>query len=270
MPDDFTLWVLSVEALGIALSVAVNDVTVCESRTGARMAFGGKINPLLVEGKNRVRVSLGLAPPLPSSATKSPQPGPFPPDPPIQPKFKLKVQQGPQGTDPGEAGILVQYEWKPGQPPLTVGQSSTVLDQTFDIAHLPWPPPEWTRGASISVDSAALEMFVRSYADRLRSRDIDGAVELNRMKFQDLARSMGFSESHLVDSFRGYLGGLMSAPNWSVSVAAGLHYALEGQSRLVRITGADGAAPISVSSNGQVLPFDLTVASIGGTWCIVR
>jgi hypothetical protein len=270
MPDDLKLWVLSVEALGVVLSVTVNDVTVCDRRTGARTAFGEKINPLLVEGKNRVHVSLGLAPPLRPSAPKSQPPDPFPPDPPTQPKFKLKVQQGAQGTDPGEAGILVQYEWKPGQPPLTVGQSSTVLDQTFDIAHLPWPPPEWTRGASIRVDPAALEMFVRSYADRLRSRDIDGAVELNRMKFQDLARSMGFSEPHLVDGFRGYLGGLMAAPDWSVSVAAGLHYALEGQSRLIRITGADGAAPISVSSNGHGLPFDLTVASIGGNWRIVR
>lgn len=270
MPDDFKLWVLSVEALGVVLSVTVNDVTVCERRTGSRMSFGEKINPLLVEGKNRVHVSLGLAPPLRPSAPKSQPPDPFPPDPPIQPKFKLKVQQGARGVDPGEAGILVQYEWKPGQPPLTVGQMSPLPDQTFDLGPLPWPPPEWTRGPSVRVDSAALEMFVHAYADRLRNRDIDGALELNRPKFQDLARSLHLSEPRILDGFKGYLEGLMAAPDWSVSVAAGLHYALEGQSRLVRITGAGGAAPVSVSSNGQTLPFDITVASIGGTWRIVR
>ncbi len=270
MPDDFKLWVLSVEALGIVLSVTVNDVTVCDRRTGARTAFGEKINPLLVEGKNTVRISLGLAPPIRAISVKSTPPDPFPPDPPIQPKFKLKVQLGAQGTDPGEAGILVRYEWKSGQPPLTVGQLSPLPDQTFDLGPLPWPPPEWTLGASVHVDTAALDMFVRAYADRLRKRDIDGALELNRLKFQDLARSLGLSETHISDGFKGYLEGLMAAPDWSVSVAAGLHYALEGQSRLIRITGADGASPISVGSNGQVLPFDLTVASMGGTWRIVR
>jgi hypothetical protein len=270
MPEDFKLWVLSVEAIGMVLSVTVNDVTVCEKRTGTRTAFGEKINPLLVEGKNSVRVSLGLAPPDRSGATKSPPPGPFPPDPPIQPKFKLKLQQGPQGTDPGEAGILVRYEWKPGQPPLTAGQMSTVLDQAFDVGPLPWPPPEWTRGASVRADPASLESFVRGYAGRLRERDLDGAAELNRVKFQDLARSLDFSETRLAERFRGHLEGLMAAPDWSVSVAAELHYALEGRSRLVRITGVDGAAPISVRSNGQELPIDLTVAVIGGNWRIVR
>jgi hypothetical protein len=268
MPDEFQLWVLSFEVLNLFATVRVNDVTVYAKDTGPQTSFGAKINPLLAVGENSVTVSLALSA-LAAPHSEPSQP-PVPQDSLPPPMFAMKVQRGFQGTDPGEEGILVRYEWKPGQPPLVTGRLSTVVEQTFEVPELPWELPAWTRVSPLTVDRNALELFVQRYADTMRNRDLDRAVESNRLRLLELARSLDLDGASMVQGFRRYLEGLMAAADWSVLVSGELRFALEGFSRLVRITAQNGSAPIHAVSNGKSLPFDITVSFVNSNWYIVR
>src|SRR5438045_349921 len=96
MPAEFLLCVLSLETDGLMFSARVNDVTVFLNRTGKQSALAAKINPLLLPGSNKVVLSIGL--PLPSSRGSlqgSSEPL----------ALTLKLQEGIQGTDPGQTGI---------------------------------------------------------------------------------------------------------------------------------------------------------------------
>jgi hypothetical protein len=270
MPAEFQLWVVSFEAEGLLVAVRVNDVTIYERRASAHMSFGEKINPLLIVGENSVAVSLGLSPWSGAGTGTATKQSPSSSEPPPQPAFALRVQRGSKGTDPGEAGILLRFDWMSGQTPLRGRQLSPVFDQTFQVAELPWAPPAWTGAPSLQLDRQALDLAVRHYADSLRNRDFDGALRLSRLKFEELARSMDLSIDGLIQSFRGYLESLAAAPDWSILVAPEPQFKLEGRSRLVRVTAPDGGAPITAVSRGQGVPFDVTLSFINGSWCIVR
>jgi len=266
------LFVVSTEGQGLLVQVRLNDVTVYVNRTGTQSAFSEKVNPLMLSGQNTVTVALGLPAAAPESKKAAPpEPGGFPPPPPDPPAFTLKLQQGRQGTDPGDAGILAQFEWEAGQAPVATGSLTEVFRRTVQLGSLPWRP-RWFDVRPTQLDARALNTLVRGYVEALRKRDVETLVALSTLRFEELGRSLEMSPERMAQSFRAYLQGMMSAADWSVLPAgtAEWSYAPEGNGRLVRITMENGDPPITVVANGRPTPFDLTVAWIDGHWRIVR
>jgi len=270
MPPILLLWVLSLESNGLDVFVQINDVTVYSKTTGVESSYSEKLNPLLLSGDNDVKVCLALPPSSASSRTKARTPSPSPQHTSEGPAFFLKIQKGERGRDPGQEGILLRFEWDSKQMPLTSGELKTVFDGKFQVPILPFPPPTWSEIPPLQVDRPALEAFVRDYAEALRKRNVERLVGLNTPKFQELARSLGLETAVMTLGFQDFLGSMMSAKDWSVSVAPSLAFSLEGKSHLIRITSGNGTSPIWVRSGGREIPFDLTVSFIGGTWCILR
>ncbi|HLZ49789.1 MAG TPA: hypothetical protein VKP61_03495 [Candidatus Acidoferrum sp.] len=269
MPQLLLLWVLSLESQGLLVSVQVNDVTVYSKDGGILSSYSEKINPLLFSGDNEVRIQLGLPSP-PSPKKRSRAPNQSPQNSQEAPVFTLTLQKGEQGKDPGQEGSLLRFEWDSKLMPLTPGEMKTVFEGKFQVQPLPFPPPPWSQIPPIQVDRPALETFVREYASALRKRDVQTLTTLNAPKSQELSRSLGLDPARMTQGFQGFLESLMSAKNWSVSVAPTLEFKLEGKARLVRITSARGSAPITATSEANTIPFDITVSFIGGAWRLVR
>ena len=270
MPPILLLWVLSLDSNGLDVFVQINDVTVYSKTTGVESSYSEKLNPLLLPGDNDVKVRLALPPSAASSKSKARMPSPSPQHPSEPPSFSLKIQKGERGRDPGQEGILLRFEWDSKQMPLTPGELKTVFDGKFQVQTLPFPPPTWSQVPPLQVDRPAMEAFVRDYAEALRKRNMERLTALNTPKFQELARSLGLETAVMTQGFQDFMGSMMSAKDWSVSVAPSLVFSLEGESHLIRITSGDGTAPITARSGGREIPFDLTVSFIGGTWCILR
>jgi hypothetical protein len=270
MPQLLLLWVLSLESHGLVISVQVNDVTIYTDSTGGPLAHSEKINPLLLSGENEVRIQLALPFPTASPKNKSRPQNQRPENSPEAPAFTLRLQKGEQGKDAGQEGTLLGFEWDSKRMRLTPGELKTVFDGTFQVQPLPFPPPSWSQIPPLQVDPLALETFVRDYAAALRKRDLQTLTTLNTPKFQELSRSLGLDPARITLGFHGFMESLMSAKDWSVSVAPMLEFKLEGKAHLVRITSSQGSAPVTATSAGKTIPFDITVSFIGGAWRLLR
>lgn len=269
MPPVVLLWVLSLESHGLLVSVQVNDVIVYMKSAPEESAYSEKINPLLLSGENEVRIQLGL-PSAGSPKNKSRTQNQSPQNPPEAPAFTLTLQKGEPGKDPSQEGILLRFEWDSKQMPLAPGELKTVFDGKFQVQPLSFPPPSWSQVPALQVDRPALETFVRDYAAALQKRDVQTLINLNAPKFQELTRALGSDPARMTQGFHDFLESLMSAKDWSVSVSPALEFKLEGRAHLVRITSAQGSAPITATSEGKTIPFDLTVSFVGGAWRLLR
>jgi len=260
MATEPTLFVVNVDARGLLVHVWVNDITVY-TNAGVQATFAEKINPLVVPQANTVAVSLALAPPAPAK-DGAPASG--------EPRFRITVQRGTRGTDPGEAGILLRYGWPPGQAPLAA-LPAEVFRGTFD-GGLDQPQPGWLALPPVQAANAELEGFVLRFADYLRMHDVDRLLALYSFKFRTLASAFDLDAAQMASSFRAQLRRRMDDPAWTVTPVdtSRLRYTPEAGMRLVRITSASGGPPVMTRGAAGDMPFSLTVVREAGALQVFR
>lgn len=260
----FLLYVLSCEAQGLLVHVRVNDVTVYVNRDASQAAFAEKINVLLAEGRNDVRIDVGL----PANLTGQ---SPGRPGPTAEPALVCSIQRGQQGVDPGTEGNLVRYRWERVATELAPGRLTEVFRESFLAMGLRGRP-RWMSAPTAEIDPLALGRLVEDFASALRERDIERAVAMQALKFQELAQALGLDTGRVEQGFRTYLQHMMSAPDWHVPVVElrRLEHTLEGGARLVRVSGQGGRPPLTVTAHGQQVPFEFTVCQLGGHWQFIR
>jgi hypothetical protein len=237
------LFVVNVETRGLTAHVLVNGITVYLN-AGTQASFGAKINPLVFSPNNTISVVLGLAP----SAD-----GP--------PRFRLTVQRGVQGADPGPNGELLQFSWA-GESPLGPGET---FRGTFEAREISWRP-RWVSLPRVEASAGELRRFVEDFVHSLQTRDVERLVGLHMLKFREAESSLGFDAEQMASSFRQQLQRLMDDPTWRVlPVEAGqLLYTPEAEGRMVRISQQSGEPPVMTQSAARVVPFAMTVSRVDG------
>lgn len=262
------LYVLELMFAGLQVRVELNGVELVADDSAASKTVGYRLNPYLIEGKNRLRAALRLPPPQndkgsPSFQAKAPESD-----------FSLRLIVGVKGVDPGQAGINFQYEWDAVKTPLPSGAWSLVVDQIFapPSAFGRWSWEDAPAQAPTSADMGDIIEEVRALHVAAASRDIPRMVEALGLKHAELARALGANPQVFRDDLAVALSTIFSAADCQVAPLDSNALKLEpmAEGRLVRVPLADGTAPIKLSGGGEITHILPIFTRLSGRWVLVR
>jgi hypothetical protein len=257
-------YVVEVSCAGLEAEVRLNDWPVFRRVALEARTYGAKVNPFIVEGKNRLDVGVG---PLPSGLVAE-----------DEARLDVKVYKTEHGTASKDDDVLVHYRWTAEESPLAAEGTRRVFSHGFDFrkAFGRWG---WERAKRfMPEDEPAIAGLVSALHRALAQRDATGALALVEPRVRELARSVDLTPEEQLQKQLDFWGVYFASPAWVLDPfdPAKLSYESAAGGRLVLVTGPEGASPITGSAivpdcvGPYPFELDLTVSHIDGSWQVVR
>jgi hypothetical protein len=245
---------LEVSTAGFVADVTLNGWPAARARKAIGRTKLQLLNPWLFEGDNRLEVTLSLHE-----------------DRGVVPAFDLTMAKHPFGEDVQDEHVLVRYRWLPALSPLQDEGPTLVFSHTMPVrsAFGRW---SW-QGATpfMPKDRADVEALVARVHATYARGDVDGFIDLMRVKIEELSRATGDSPDALVDQYRDYYRERFSKPDFRVKpLEPDLVLESSAGGRLVDVRGPFDAPTIIDGAGGEPSAVELTVSFIQGEWRVVR
>ncbi len=257
------LFVLEVQYQGVQVEVSLNGIQVFTNDREEGGIAQVKLNPWIVEGDNQLRVLIGRGREITTDTETT-----------VTPMFKFRIIKGEHDREPGEEGLLADYEWQPDESPLNFGIMATVWEQDIDIdsAFGRWSWQDSPKGTLSVQDRDAILALVSETHDALANRDVDRLSQLMEMKTDEMSRALGISSQTMEDGQRRFWNFLFENPAWFVEPVNFDSLTLIPQSEgcLVVVKDTQGEPPLRGFTQGRTVAFNLIVSCIERRWRIVR
>jgi hypothetical protein len=245
---------LDVTTVGFVADVTLNGWPAARARKAIRLNKLQLLNPWLLEGDNRLEVT--LAPHEDQSATAG---------------FELTLAKHPLGKNVAEENVLCRYRWLPALSPLEKEGPTLVFSHTMPVksAFGRW---SWEAAAPyMPEDRADIEALVARVHATYARGDVEGFIQLLGIKIEELSRATKSDPQKLVEQYRTYFRDRFATSDWRV-MPLDPKLVLESSAggRLVEIRAESGAPPIVDGADGTPSGYELTVSRIEGAWRVVR
>jgi len=258
------IYVLDVACEGLVAQVSLNGIDVFNEWEGRARQFQAKLNPYIVEGSNRLELSVAPMTDDEGRALEVPR------------AITVKLIAGEHGSEPGPQGVVATFRWDEGTMPVPPGELTSVWGRQFTVIperafgrwvwqDAPDPPP-------LEADARALVALAGEVHAALVAKDIDAMLALTALKSQELARALDVPVSEIDEGQRDLYDGLFSDPTWRVAPFDPSQLAAVpcAEGRMVRVTDASGAPPLVAATDERPFAFGFLAARYSGRWTIVR
>lgn len=260
------LYVLQIESARVRAKVQFNSFEVYFEATGARRVVQTKVNPYVVPGDNRVRVSLG--PELDEEGNPRPRVG----------MFELTLIVGEHGREPGPEAVRLHWRWPPSDRdmPLENSAVSPVWEQGVTVrerdAFGRWAWEDAPADPLTDSDLDEITAVVRLLHSAFANRDSTGVEMVLRHKHEELARALDVSFGEIEEGFREYTTELFRDPDGKMEPFFPEDLLLQpvAGGRVVQVTDLGGEPPLQGVFNGEGFAFRIAMARVDGGWTIVR
>lgn len=251
--DTFVIEVLSAN---LRHRTWINGIEVVADLSGKPRSAAAKVNSAVVMGTNRIVSELQAA-----------EPG-------NDTHFTLRLVGGVHGTDPGEAGRLLEYDWDSTLQPLLPGFWVKVLDReiTLDSPFGRWSWQDSPPGPLTDTDRVNLRAEISALHQAALARDTGQIVALHNFKIDETARALGVPRQELADDLAETLNTLFAAPDFSVTPLTidALDLQTQAEGRLVRVTQMGGGPVLTLSGGESRLALQPLYSQPAGGWVMVR
>lgn len=256
--------VLAVECAGLVARVTLNDVEVFADWEGASRITQTKLDPYIVEGDNRLDVSLT---PMTDDEGR-----------PLGGDRALSVTllRGEHGRDPGDEGRIARFVWNEADTPIVPGTLTSVWGRLFTVrpehAHGRWAWQDAPQRVPTAEDAQRLVMLAAEVHAALVAKDVAALRRLTALRDAEMARALDLTADEMTEELDAYYRGWFEAPDWSMDAfdPAQLAASAFARGRLVRLTDAYGAPALKGVGDGRRFAFQLVATRVGDGWAIVR
>lgn len=253
-------YVLEVSCENVDAEVRLNDWIAYHATDARRRVAQQKLNPWLLEGDNRLTVTLA---PLAETLL-----------------FRMSFYKTEHGTRCTDDKALVVYHWTPEEAPLErVDPEAAERPRTFVFEHAfrmtrafgPW---SWEQGqAYMPSDRPHIVGLVERLHRAIEARQVDEVMGMLSTKLEEIARAVGLPTDEYLRAQRELMEQQLQAGDLEVgrldTEALVLRSSAGG--RLVDIFDERGApTPIKMWIGEMPAHLRLAASHVGGAWRIVR
>jgi len=256
--------VLQVETEGLVARVMLNDVEVFADWEGARRVTQTKLDPYLFEGDNRLDVALTPMTDDEGKVVAGDQ------------SLAVTLIRGEHGVDPGDAGRVARFAWKPGDIPVEPGTLTSVWARQFLVrpehAHGRWAWQDAPARAPTEDDARALVALAGEAHAALSARDVPALQALTALRDRELARAVEIPEEEMRAEQEAYYAEWFAEPDWAMEPFDPGAFAATAfaRGRLVRVTDPYGGPALKGSGGGRRFAFNVTATRVDGAWVLAR
>jgi hypothetical protein len=255
--DAFPTYVLEIASSGLKARVLFNDWPAHRLDDGQEGTDSVLINPMVLAGKNRLRVLL--------------EPIAVPDDVPKKLKVRLVWVRSQE-----DRTSLLSYSWNPESYPLHDEGMTDVFRQEIDLMReVTFGSWAW-EGATPYMDKdrpAVLDALAGIRA-AVEAKDVDSFLAQCDIKIEELARATNRPAADVREAQKRMIGGLIRlADVVEVAPLAASDVILEScaHGRLLEVFGPGYTPPIRIFFDGdEGMQLPLTMSNIGGQWRVVR
>lgn len=260
------LYVLQVESARVRARVQFNSFEVYFEGSGSRRIVQTKVNPYVIAGENRVRVSLG--PELDDEGNPRPRVG----------AFELMLIVGEHGKDPGPEAVRMRWQWPQVgvDMPLEQAAVTPVWEQAFEVSERDsfgrWAWQDAPADKLTDADLDDITAVVRLMHTAFANRDAAALEMVLRHKHDELSRALDVPLEEIELGFRDYLVDLFKDPDGQMEpfYPEDLLLSPVAGGRVVQVTDLGGDPPIQGTWNGEGFAYRITMSRIDGGWTIIR
>jgi hypothetical protein len=258
------LHVLQVETEGLVARVTLNDIEVFADWEGARRITQTKLDPYVVEGDNRLDVALT---PMTDDEGRE-LPG--------ERSIEVVLIRGEHGVDPGDAGRVARFAWKPGDIPVEPGTLTSVWARQFTVrpehAHGRWAWQDAPARGPTAEDAQALVALAGEVHAALAARDAGAVFALTALRDRELARALDVPEEEMRDELIAHYADWFAAPDWAMDPfdPGALAASAFARGRLVRVTDPYGGPALKGGGDGRRFAFSIVATRVDGRWTLAR
>jgi len=222
-----------------------------------RMAVSSSLAEWLVVGKNRVEVQL-----------YAPEPGPDDPE----RMFELLIHRTKAGHDVWEGSRFLEFRYSPFICDQATRRLATALDHSFLVEDEleKW---SWLGARAFEPgDRKHVEDVVMALHGALERKDITAIKTGMSTMLTERALALEVARDDCEEAYLAELGDYLTEDDWVVHE---LHHGdlvlvPDHGGRVVHVRDREGRAPLRATAGGRIFTLPLSVANLGGTWCIVR
>ena len=256
--------VLQVETEGLVARVTLNDIEVFADWEGARRVAQTKLDPYLVEGDNRLDVALTPMTDDEGNVLPGDQ------------SITVTLIRGEHGVDPGDAGRLARFAWKPGDIPVEPGTLTSMWARQFVVrpehAHGRWAWQDAPARAPTAEDAQALVALAGEVHAALAARDAAALLALTVLRDHELARAVEIPEEEMRAEQEAYYADWFGAPDWAMEPfdPTALAATAFARGRLVRVTDPYGGPALKGGGDGRRFAFQVVATRVDERWTLAR
>jgi hypothetical protein len=251
--SQFTLKVLTG---GVKARVNINNMQAHRQAEGPTKSTKVDLNAFVIEAKNVVDVFVG--PGAVSSGAN----------------LDLKIVRADGEGKAAKETKLASFRWEPGktemhpQAPTKVWCGEFTVDKAFGR----WSWQDAPNTKPTAADQKEIVSLVERLHKALADKNADAAVDLMRVKIEEMGRAFGLSLEEMTTAQKENLHAAFSSKSWAVAplVAEGMQLVPVADGRVYVVTDAPGKPPIKATVDKQPILFPISVTRAGGAWVIVR
>jgi hypothetical protein len=250
----FLMFVLEMQFEGVRTKAVLNGIQISARASGKSGMSQKNLNPWIIEGRNKIQVF--------AAAVEGGRGAP---------RLGLKLLGGRQGELPP---ALAETQWDAAKKPLAASGYTLVWEHEFTpergFGRWAWQDaPASSLGAE---DRAGITALVQEVHSALEKGDAKRLAGLFKLRTAEMARALDMTEAEMSEGIDGMFEEFAHARNRKVGPlnAEGFVMTPQAGGRLIRVTAAEGGAPVKASGEDIELELEMVVSRVGGRWTIVR